>query len=123
MKIKAYIFSINSKDDSKFYVKASDGNSTIERVYSVDCSLNKAELYAAQFVALCHRFPKEIEIITDSWYLENILCKGPDGKWFKENESDFDILIKTREIYEKIEFRISVDEQEINKMRSLIKVS
>lgn len=122
MKINACIFSINSKDDVKFYVKASDGQTSIERIYSLNCSLNKAELYAAQFVALCHRFPSEIEIKTDSYYLEGILAKE-SGKWKKEIDNSLDIANKTRDIYSKLKLKIIIDEQEINNIRSTIKVS
>lgn len=119
MNIIAYIFSINSENDSRFYVRASDGQLTIERIYSINGTLNQAELYAVQFVALCHKKPSQITIVTDSYYIDSAFSREM-GNWKKETEWDSELLKQTRILLGKINFKIKIDEQEINKIRSTI---
>lgn len=119
MRVDAYIFSINAKDDARFYVKASDGQATIERIYAINGSLNQAELYAAQFVALCLKRPHEINITTDSYYIEGVLCKE-NNEWKKIVEGNQMLVNQTRSLFDKLNFKIKIDDQEINKIRSSI---
>lgn len=119
MRVDAYIFSINAKDDSRFYVKASDGQATIERIYAINGSLNQAELYAVQFVALCHKKASQIVITTDSYYIDGVFSKEM-GNWKKETEWDSELLKQTRNLLNKFNFKIQINEQEINKIRSAV---
>lgn len=120
MNVTAYIFSINSQDDARFYVKASDGQTTIHRIYALNSTLNQAELYAVQFAAMCHKKPSELTIITDSYYLEGILARESNGGWKKEIIWNKDLAEQTRNLIKRLNFKIKIDEQEIANIRSSI---